>query len=609
MTAGASDGPSALPPRPAAPSSGGSPQPAGSGVPAPDPARVHLVARAVTFAYPGRPPVLDRLDLVVPAGARLGLVGENGAGKTTLLHVLAGTLAPQSGTVHRVGTLAVVEQELIAPPDATIGAVIDASLATARAAADELAGAMAAADDELGDPAALALAIAHYEHLAAWDADRRVDEALTRFGAPRDRDRALAELSVGERYRVRLACRLAERADLLLLDEPTNHLDAAGIEYLTGQLRRWPGGLVVVTHDRRLLDDVMTGILDLDPAMDGRPALYGEARYAQYRYARDAMLRRWRARYRAERKRAAQLAAQLDVSYEGLSDEWRPPKGSDPNRRATRARSRVKTVDRLMQRLEAGAVQVPVPPPALAFPDLPAVPPGHGGGPLLDVRGPRVAGRLDLPGRRVELAPCGRLLVVGPNGSGKSTLLAVLAGTLMSDRGTRTLAPGTRLGVLAQDHGDDDLADRGQGFGPTDEAGAGLADGAGATVSSGRLPAAIPGTAADAYARHALRLLAAGALDPLELVPVASLGLLSDEDLDRPVAELSVGQRRRLDLARALLAAPHVLILDEPTNHLSVGLVDELTAALRTTCAAVVVATHDRQLRADLADWPTLVLG
>jgi macrolide transport system ATP-binding/permease protein len=555
-----------------------------------DEARVQLVARGLTFAYPGRPPVLDGLDVVVRAGTRLGLVGENGAGKTTLLHVLAGTLEPQAGTVTRAGTLAVVEQELLTAPEATVGTVVDTSLAATRAAADALTAAIDAFDHDEGDPVTLAEVIAAYEHLAAWDADRRVDEALTRFGAPRDRARTLATLSVGERYRVRLAARLAERADLLLLDEPTNHLDAAGITYLTEQLATWPGGVVVVTHDRRLLDDVMTGILDMDPSMDGHPALYGEARYAAYRFARDAMLRRWRARYRAERKRAVALAAQLDSSYENLSDAWRPPKGSQGHRRATRARSRVKTVDRRIAELEAGAVAVPVPPPALAFPDLPAVPREHAGGPLLDVRAPRVEGRLDLPGRRVELAPCGRLLVVGPNGSGKSTLLAVLAGTLAADRGARTLAPGVRLGVLAQDR---------------PGASSGADDDGGHDVDAD----ADAGSVSDAYARHALRLLAAGALDPDELVPIAALGLLAEDDLDRPVAELSVGQRRRLDLARALLAAPHVLVLDEPTNHLSVGLVDELTAALRTTSAAVVVATHDRQMRADLADWPVLELG
>ena len=86
------------------------------------------------------------------------------------------------------------------------------------------------------------------------------------------------------------------------------------------------------------------------------------------------------------------------------------------------------------------------------------------------------------------------------------------------------------------------------------------------------------------------------------------LGVLSEEDLDRPVAELSVGQRRRFDLACALLAAPHVLLLDEPTNHLSIDLVDDLTQALRATSAAVVVATHDRRMQDDLHDWPRLDL-
>ncbi|UZN04693.1 ABC-F family ATP-binding cassette domain-containing protein [Cellulomonas sp. S1-8] len=544
------------------------------------PGDVQLVAEGVTFGYPGRP-VLDGLDLTVSPGDRIGLVGENGAGKSTLLGVLAGRLHPQGGRVRRHGTLAVVEQDLAVADDDTIGTLRQATGAATRAAAADLQAAIDGFDHDGGDVAALSLAIAQYEHLAAWDVDRRVDEGLSRLHAPRDPDRRLAELSVGERYRVRLACRLAERADLLLLDEPTNHLDAGGVEHLTGQLRTWTGGLVIVTHDRRLLDDVMTAILDLDPSMDGRPVLYGAARYADYRFARDQMLRRWRARYRAERKRARVLAQRLDASYEGLSDEWRPPKGSNPHRRATRARQHVKAADRLVQQLEAQAVDVPVPPPALRFPDLPSVPPDYAGGPLVEVRGPRVAGRLDLPGRRVEVMPAGRLLVTGANGAGKSTLLAALVGTVGLDRGTRALTPGVRLGVLAQ-------------------------EGPGERVAP---PDGASPTAFDAYARHALDLLDAGALDPDALVPVAALGLMTEDDLDRPLRELSVGQRRRFDLACALLAAPHVLVLDEPTNHLSVGLVDELTVALRATSAAVVVATHDRRLRADLADWPHLDLG
>ena len=546
---------------------------------------VHLVADAVTYAYPGRA-VLERVDLVAPEGARIGVVGENGAGKTTLLRVLAGELDPQGGAVRCVGRIAVVAQELDVGPDATVGTLTGETMAGVRAVASQLDDAIAAFDHDLGDLGALGVAMGRAEHLAAWDVDRRIDEALTRFGAPRDPGRRLDELSVGERYRVRLACRIAERADILLLDEPTNHLDVVGIEYLTAQLRSWPGVVVIVTHDRQLLDDVMTAILDLDPSMDGGPVLYGATRYATYRFMKDQALRRWRARHAAERKRAETLAAHLDASYEGLSDAWRPLKGSRPNRRATHARGHVKAADRLIQRLEAAAVEVQVPPLELAFPDLPSLPQRYVTGPLLELRAPRVDGvagrvRLDLAGTRVELPPCGRLLVTGPNGSGKSTLLAALAGSVPMSRGTRTLAAGVRLGVLGQE---------------------------GASAPIGPIEAAST-SGFDAYARCALDLLAAGSLDPDQLVPVAYLGLLTEEDLERPLAELSVGQRRRFDLACAVLAAPHVLLLDEPTNHLSIGLVDELTTALRATSAAVVVATHDRRMRADLADWPQLELG
>ncbi len=600
------------------------------------PGVVHVAARDVTFGYPGRP-VLLGLTLTVGAGARIGVVGENGAGKSTMLGVLAGTLEPQSGEVRRAGTLATVAQELTAPPDATVGTLVDEALAAVRVADAELQHAVATFDHEGGDLPALSRALARVEHLAGWDADRRMDEALTRFGAPRDPARPLGEMSVGERYRVRLACRIAQRADVLLLDEPTNHLDAGGVAYLTAELAGWAGVVVLVTHDRQLLDDVMTGMLDLDPTIDGRPAVYGATTYADYRFAKDAALRRWRQRYAAETKRREQLLRRLDESYEGLSDEWRPPKGSQKHRRATRARIHVKAADRLVQRLEAAAVEVPVPPLRLAFPDLPALPTGVGGTPtgepLVEVRAPLVPGRLDLPGVRVGLPPCGRLLVTGPNGSGKSTLLAALAGAVPLERGTRTVAPGVRIGMLAQEghasvgpRGEilPDVADQpgaGPGAMPFLASGAERAAGSGPAAGAagrgvgaraeGEAPGGVvgPPTGFSAYARRALDLLAIDALDPDQLVAVASLGLLSEADLERPLTELSVGQRRRFDLACALLAAPHVLLLDEPTNHLSIGLVDELTAALRATSAAVVVATHDRRMRADLADWPELALG
>ncbi|KGM13927.1 ABC-F family ATP-binding cassette domain-containing protein [Cellulomonas bogoriensis] len=540
---------------------------------------MHLAVRDLAVGHPGRP-VLRGVTFTAAAGDRVGLVGENGTGKTTLLHAVAGRLEPTAGQVRLVGTLALVEQDLPLVAGMTVGDLVEEALGPVRAAARELDEATAAVDahQDQGDAERLAVALARAERLGVWDADRRVDEALTRFGAPRDTTRPLASLSVGERYRARLACQVAGRADVLLLDEPTNHLDVGGIDYLTEQVRRWQGAVVVVTHDRRLLDDVMTAIVDLDPSVDGTPTVYGATDYATYRYARDQAWRRWQQRYTAERARRERLAERLDTSYEGLSDEWRPPKGSQKHRRGTRARIHVKAADRLLEQLDANAVEVPPPPVRLVFPDLPASPAATAADspPLLEARGVHVPGRLDLPGVRVQVPPCGRLLVTGPNGSGKSTLLGVLAGRVPSERGVRSTGPGVRVGLLGQD---DEVAHD--------------------TTRTGF----------EAYAAHALRLLEADELDPQHLVPVAGLGLLSEDDLERPLRELSVGQRRRFDLACALLAAPHVLVLDEPTNHLSVALVDDLTEALRATSAAVVVATHDRALRADLADWPNLDLG
>ncbi|GMA31957.1 ATP-binding cassette domain-containing protein [Litorihabitans aurantiacus] len=539
-------------------------------------------ARGVAFGYPARP-VLADVSLTVGGRDRIGLVGENGSGKSTLLQILAGRLDPQAGAVRRRGTLTMVAQELQVSPHETLGELLAASMQRSRAAqtrleeAAEAAGAVESADTPGVSGAAAAQrralaevadAVAAFEEMRAWDADRELDEALTRFGAPREASTRLAEMSVGERYRVHLACALAERSDVLLLDEPTNHLDLAAIEHLTDRLALWPGAVVLVTHDRQLLDDVVTEILDLDSTMAGPPTRYGALHYADYRAAKDAALARWRTRFRTEQRRLEQLFWSRDTAYEGLSDEWRPPKGSNKNRRGTRAKQHITAADRQLRELEARAVAVPPPPPEVAWPHLGGEPDGHGNAPLLLLPGAHVPGRLERGDLMLAVGREDRLLLVGPNGRGKSTLLGLLA--------QAATAPDVRVGVLWQES---------------------------------RLEVRGRETGFDVAARVVLEAVARGGVDADELVPIAATGLLSEADLDRPVVELSVGQRRRLDLALVLMTAPHVLLMDEPTNHLAVDLVDSMTTWLRWVACAVVVATHDRLMREDYADWPTIDLG
>lgn len=527
-----------------------------------------LIARGLSFAYPDHP-VLTGVDLVVAERARIGVVGENGSGKSTLLRLLAGTLEAEAGTVERRGSVVTVAQELPVAGGETLGDALEASLRRAREAAQTMTAALErlGGQTEASDSREASDAVERYEALRAWDVDRELDEALTRFGAPRDRARPLAQMSVGQRYRVRLACALAERSDVLLLDEPTNHLDDAAIEHLTARLAQWPGALVLVTHDRALLDDAVETILDLDPTMEGPPARYGALRYADYRAAKDAAVERWRARYAAEQRRMAQLYWTRDSTYEGLSDEWRPEKGSRKHRRATRARQHVKAADKRMEQLAARAAAVPPPPADVAWPELQARPTVHDGDALL-LPGAHVPGRLERADLMVSVPPGGRLVLNGPNGAGKSTLLGLLAGA--------ATAPTLRVGVLWQESRRDERGEE---------------------------------TGFEMAARTAMALLEESRLNPRELLPVAATGLVSEDDLDRPVRELSVGLRRRLDLALVLATMPHVLLLDEPTNHLAVDLVDSLTFWLRRTEAAVVIATHDRVMRADFADWPQLDLG
>ncbi|MGO1393901.1 ATP-binding cassette domain-containing protein, partial [Agrococcus casei] len=193
--------------------------------------------------------VLHDVDATVSHRSRLAIVGENGRGKTTLLHVLAGQLQPDAGEVASIGTVALAQQALHARAGETVGTLIEAAIADslrALADLDDAAEAMATGAD-VADRYAEALERA--TQLDAWDAQRRVDVALAGLSAVADRERRLDTLSVGQRYRVRLACVLGARPDLLLLDEPTNHLDAVSLAFLTERLRDHAGGLAIVSHD------------------------------------------------------------------------------------------------------------------------------------------------------------------------------------------------------------------------------------------------------------------------------------------------------------------------------------------------------------------------
>ena len=303
------------------------------------PARSHaqLVVSNVAVSF-GGVPVLSGVDLAVTCSSRWAVVGENGRGKSTFLHVLAGTLQPDSGTVTRVGTLGLAQQEMLTTDTRTVGRVVADAIADSLCALAELdAASLGLASGEIKADERFATALEQAERLDAWNAERRVGIALAALSAETDHSRRLTELSVGQRYRVRLACLLGASDDFLLLDEPTNHLDCVGLDYLTERLRARAGGVVVVSHDRAFLADVAQNVFALDPTPDGRPRVYGDG-YAGYRAGREGERARWEQDYERQKVETARLREDLTTAQNRLVSGWRPGKGAGKHQRATAGR-------------------------------------------------------------------------------------------------------------------------------------------------------------------------------------------------------------------------------------------------------------------------------
>ena len=485
--------------------------------------------------------VLDRATATLPPKARVGLVGRNGAGKSTLLKIVAGLLEPDGGRIEtpsatRVGYLA---QE--APGHE--GTAFDTVLAAATERASLLAEAEHQEDaHRIGEI---------HERLNVIDA----------HGAPARAARILAGLSFSEaaqhqplnafsggwRMRVGLAALLFSEPDLLLLDEPSNHLDLEAALWLESFLRAYRGSLIVVSHERDLLNNVADHILHLE---SGGLALY-PGNYDAFACQRSER----RAQAEAARAQAEAKAKKLQAYV----DRWRFKAHT-----ARQAQSRLKALARIRP-IEAARED-----PSVVF-DFPG--PKELKPPLIvlnDVAVGYVPGKPVLSHLGLRIDPDDRVALVGRNGNGKTTLARLLAGQLRPMAGALVASSKLRVGYFAQHQIEELVAD-------------------------------------ETPLQHMERLLTTA--KPGEVRAQLGRFGFSGDKVHLAVRELSGGERARLSLALITRDAPHILLLDEPTNHLDVEARDALVEALTGYSGAVVVVSHDRHLLGLTADRLVLVDG
>ncbi|HCB58261.1 MAG TPA: ABC transporter ATP-binding protein, partial [Arthrobacter bacterium] len=433
----------------------------------------HLNLSGVSHGYGDRQ-LLDGIGLVITAGEHVAIVGENGAGKSTLLRILAGLEAPDEGTAVSHGRVGYLAQTHGLPESFTVGAAVDASLASLRGLEAELdrleAGLADAEDDDLETYGRLQT---EYQLREGYAAESRVEAALDRLGlGGLDRKRTLGSLSGGEQERVALACVLADPADILLLDEPTNHLDARGTAWLEDRLAAHRGTVVVVSHDRVLLRKVASTVIEVD-AERRAVTRYGNG-YDGYLREKAAERQRWVQQYHewidamdAEQRQADTVAGKMGYARQRDNDKVGFDFKAGTWQKA--ASSKVRNAQERLRRLEASPIDRPPVPLRLAAElavdpgaAASAAPAGYGvsgataatGGDtlgsasaILTARGVAVPDRLgvtDFAARTGE-----KILITGPNGAGKSTLLSVLAGTLEPVEGL--VQRPARIGYLQQE--------------------------------------------------------------------------------------------------------------------------------------------------------------
>jgi ATPase subunit of ABC transporter with duplicated ATPase domains len=523
-------------------------------------------------------PILDHVDLVIPAGKRIGVVGPNGVGKSTLLAVCAGEVALDAGTVRLAPATATVgwlHQEPERSGESVRQAIVRRTGITAAQTALDLAtAALAASDPDAADHYDLALR--RWLALGTADFDARLGQVADELGLTSHLlDQPTATLSGGEAARASLAALLLSRFDVYLLDEPTNDLDLEGLARLEDWVTSLAAGVLLVSHDRRFLDRVVTDVIEIDE-FTHRVSEYGggwQAYLAERDLARQHAWERFE-EYDTQRKSLASRGQQQrEWAQQGVARAKRQMKDEpDKNIRAYKINQteqlagKAAATQRAIERLEV--IDKPREAWQLRL-DIPHT--GRSGDVVARLSGVTVErGQFQLGPIDLLIQYGERVAIVGRNGAGKSTLLDVILGRTRPTRGEASLGRSVRIGEIEQV--------RAQLEGATTLVRA-FADATGLDLADAR-------------------------------TLLAKFGLVGAH-VERPTASLSPGERTRAALALLMANGANLLVLDEPTNHLDLPAIEQLEQALDTFPGTILLVTHDRELldRVHLTRTVQLVAG
>ncbi|SDW93945.1 ribosomal protection-like ABC-F family protein [Litoreibacter albidus] len=484
------------------------------------------------YAVEGRS-LFEGASANIPTGHKVGLVGRNGTGKTTLFKLIRSELALESGTITM-------------PDRARIGGIAqevpsnEVSLLNTVLAADKERASLMAEADTATDPNRIAEIQTRLADISAWSAEARASSILVGLGfTTAETHQPCSDFSGGWRMRVALAAVLFAEPDLLLLDEPTNYLDLEGALWLEHYLTRYPHTVIIISHDRELLNRSVNGILHLE---DKQLTFYS-GNYDQF------------ARQRAAR-RAVQAAAAKKQDLQRAHLQSFVDRFKAKASKAKQAQSRVKMLEK-METITAPEDAARV---VFTFPEPEELSP-----PIISTESASVGydGTAILSNLNLRIDQDDRIALLGRNGEGKSTLSKMLSGRLEVMGGRMSTSSKLRIGFFAQ-HQVDELF-----------------------VDETPLEHLIRERAHEGQAKLRARL--------------ASFGLGPDQ-ADTEVGRLSGGQKARLSLLLATLPAPHLLILDEPTNHLDIESREALVQALTAYSGAVILVSHDMHLLSLVAD-------